>query len=209
MNAIYFDGKMWDRIDLERLIDELSTQKAVGMDAMKARDQAEAKLVQERKERDGFKATIDAVISASKWDGVEYGLAQHVEHIRIERDEAQQWIDSDPDWKEQYNRAYLALTAERDTLREQLADSQAGHRTTLNAFRELLRAYQAGDHASLVGVIEPNPAVELDQKLRETEQALDLAMDENFTMAKQMGMQLDAGPSMRGAHSEPAEEQLP
>lgn len=73
-----------------------------------------------RAEAKTHKQIIDAVIMASKWDGCD-GLAQFIEQIRIEKDEAQQWIDSEPDWKDKYNAQMAAVVAERDSLRAEVA----------------------------------------------------------------------------------------
>lgn len=128
------------------------------------RDWLKSELAAIKVERNAFKNTIDAIITASGWDGVDCGIAQFIEQIRVERDEANQWIDSEPRWKAEYNRNYLALAKERDSLRAEVEKLRAAVREALS---ELMDRYDGAPDSGvlwlgspiqmLVGALSPQP----------------------------------------------------
>lgn len=65
---------------------------------------------------------------------------QKIETLTTELSEAQQWIDSEPDWKDKYMANYQLLTTERDQLAARCAELE-----------KVLRDYQYGSDDECIG----------------------------------------------------------
>lgn len=149
------------------------------------------RLAAAEKERDGHKAVIDAVIEASGWDGVDCGIADCVRNIRIERDEAQQWIDSEPDWKAKYNANYLALQSKLAAVEAERSKLMFDFATFGNAIIEVLRA---GGQSAITGAVSSVELVVKDLLASQSREAalrtaLEAALDIAEGLAGQQAME--------------------